>query len=143
MKRLFSPLVTLEAVQKRRGPFSDFLGVELVEVGSDFLKSKLTVRQDHLRSGGIMNGGVSLGIIETVGSTASACVLAETGENCLGIEVSANHLRTAKVGDVLTATARPIHVGRKMHVWEVSIENQDKKAVSSGRITMMIVDGQS
>lgn len=140
MKKIFHELVTVEAVQSRRGGFAKTLGIEFTEVGADYIRASMKVTELHLRGGGILNGGVSLGMIETVGSTAAGAAVALQKLETLGIQVSANHLRTARAGDVLTATAKAKHVGRKMHVWDVEIENQDQKPVCTGSITMMIVE---
>lgn len=141
MKCLFSPEVTLEAIQRSgKGTLAETLGIDFTEIGADSVKACVTVDTRHLRPGGIMNGGVSLAIIETVASVAARCTLAGAAKNSLGIEVSANHLHVAKPGDRLTATARPIHVGKSTHLWEVNIVNQNQKLVSSGRITLLIVD---
>lgn len=139
MTTLFSPQVSVEALQKRRGGFATQLGVTFTEVGTDFLRATLTVNEHHLRSGGIVNGGVFLSLVESVGSAASAAVVEPTGGHTLGIQVTANHLRTSRTGDILTVTARPKHIGQKTHIWDVSITNQDAKLISAGTITMLIV----
>ncbi len=142
MKKLFPPIVTLAAVQQgNQGTFGDFLGLEFMEVGTDFLKGKMAVDKRHLRPGGIMNGGVTLALVETVGSVAARCVIWGQDKNTLGIQVNASHLRIAKSGDVLWITARPTHIGRSTHLWDVAIENQDGKLVCTGRITLLVVEG--
>ena len=118
----------------------EVLGLRFSEVGPDFIKGTLTVDHRHLRPGGIMNGGISLVIIETLGSVASFCTLNSEKQNALGIQVTANHLRIANPGDVITGTATPIHIGKTTHIWDVNIENQNKKLISSGRITMLITE---
>lgn len=104
------------------------------------MTAKLMVDSRHLRPGGIVNGAVFLAIIETVGSVAGRCTLKSPDQNSVGIQVNANHLRTATIGDVLTAVARPAHIGRTTQLWDVSISNQQGKKVSSGRITLLVVD---
>ena len=116
------------------------LGIRFTEVGKDFLSGALTVDERHLRPGKIMNGGVSLALIETVGSMAAACLVDPEKQNPLGLQVSANHLSIAYPGDTVTATARPIHVGKSTHIWEVTITNQKQKVLCSGRITLFIAD---
>ena len=114
------------------------LGFHFTAVGKDFISGSLKVDQRHTRPGGIMNGGISLVIIETLGSVASFCTLNPKTQNALGIQVNANHLGISRPGDVLTGTAKPIHVGKSTHIWEVDIRNQDQKLISTGRITMLI-----
>ncbi len=141
MRKIFAPNVTLAAIKVGlKDTFAETLGLEMNEIGDDFLRGKITVDKRHLRPGSIMNGGVSLGLIETVGSIAARCVIHDQPKNSLGIQVSANHLQVARPGDVLTTTATAVHIGRSTHIWDVAIENQKGRLICSGRITMLIVD---
>ena len=115
-------------------------GLQFTEVGKDFIKGALVVDERHLRPGRIMNGGVSLVLIETLGSMSAACLVDIEKQNPLGIQVSANHLAIAYPGDTVTATSKPIHVGKTTHIWEVTITNQHDKVLCSGRITLLIAD---
>lgn len=140
MKSIFPSTVTLPDIQSSgKGTLSDTLALEFTELGSDFLKGALVVDKRHLRPGGIVNGGVYLAMIETVASVAARCVIHGQGKNSLGIQVSANHLGVAVPGDKLTATARPAHLGRTTHLWEVEIHNQKAKLLSKGTITLLLV----
>lgn len=141
MKTLFSPRVTLKAIQEQAGnDFATTIGLKFTELGPDFLTGKVVIDQRHLRPGAIMNGGVSLALIETVGSVAARCMIIGEPKNTLGIQVSASHLQIARPGDELSATARPVHVGRSTQIWDVAIVNQLGKLVSTGRITLLVVD---
>jgi 1,4-dihydroxy-2-naphthoyl-CoA hydrolase len=141
MKKTFSSEITVEAIEKSLvNTFADAINLHFVEVGADYLKARLRVSQAHTRPGGIMNGGVSLGIIETVGSVAARCMLHPLPKNSLGIQVNANHLRVVNLGDELTATASPVHIGRSTQLWDVTIVNQEGKEVSLGRITLLVVE---
>jgi 1,4-dihydroxy-2-naphthoyl-CoA hydrolase len=138
---VFASGVTLSLIQQgSKGTFAETLGLEFTELGPDFLRAALTVDARHLRPGGIVNGGVFLSILETVGSVAARCTIESPTKNSLGIQVSCNHLGVAVPGDRLIGTARPVHLGRSTHLWEVEIENQKGKVISSGRITLLIVD---
>jgi len=139
MKSIFPPSITLDAIRNTEAPFAETLGLRFTELGADYLKGEVTIDKRHLRPGGIMNGGVTLGVIETVGSTAARCVIHGQSKNSLGIQVNASHLLVASPGDTLTATARPIHLGRSTHLWDVNIENQNGRLVCTGRITLMVV----
>lgn len=122
------------------GQLPESFGIDIVEVSRESMTGTLTVDARHLRPGNIMNGGVSLVLIETIGS-ASACLFLDlTKQNAFGIQVSANHLAVAKPGDVLTAKSKAVHIGRTTHVWEITITNQLGKVVSTGRITMMVTE---
>ena len=138
----FSDKITLEALNGffSKDQLPESFGIKFTEIGRDFLKASLTVDERHLRPGKIMNGGVSLVLIETLGSISAACATDFTTKNFLGIQVSANHLSIAYPGDTLTATSSAIHVGKSTHLWEVTILNQNQKTICSGRITLLITD---
>ncbi len=139
-ERLFPESLTIDLLQSEsKNTFSDFLGVTFTEIGPDFMTATMKVEQKHLRPGGIMHGGVSLALIETVGSVAARCTLGESAVNTLGIQVSASHLAIARPGDILKTTAHALHVGRTTQAWDVTIQNNDGKTVSSGRITLLVV----
>ncbi len=139
-KTIFPPNVTLEAILTHTpNAFADILGLKFTRLGEDYLEGKMTVDHRHLRPGNIMNGGVSLALIETMGSVAARCAIYGEAKNTLGIQVNANHLAIAHPGDVLTITARPMHLGKSTHVWEVTILNQSDRVVSRGTITMMVI----
>ena len=140
MKAVFSPEITLQGIGlNSKNTFAEYLGLKFVEIGPDFLVGEMVVDGRHLRPGNIMNGGVSLALIETVGSVAARCALYHQGKNSLGIQVNANHLQMAKPGDRLRITAKAVHLGRTTHIWDVDIANQQSKLVSSGRITLLVV----
>jgi len=141
LKSIFAPEVTLESIkQEAKGTFTETLGLEFIELGAECLKGRIVVDGRHLRPGNIMNGGVSLGLIEAVGSTAARCVLGAQPKVSLGIQVNANHFAAAGPSEELTITAAAVHLGRTTHVWEVAIENQKGRLISSGRITLLVVD---
>ncbi|MFZ4713224.1 MAG: PaaI family thioesterase [Bacteriovoracaceae bacterium] len=141
MKPVFLPHITLDYLQRTftEGCLPQTFGIQFSELKNNTLSAELTVDDRHIRPGGIANGGVFLILIETVGSAASSCAIDFEKNNTLGINVTANHLRSAAKGDKLTATAKPVHVGRSTHLWEVDIVNQNGQLISSGRITMMII----
>lgn len=126
-----------------KGQLPEAFGIEIVEVSEDSMTGKLTVDERHLRPGNIMNGGVSLVLIETLGSFSSYLHIDPERQNAFGIQVSANHLSIAKPGDVLLAKSSPVHIGKTTQIWDVNITNQRNKLVSSGRITMLITEIRS
>ncbi len=136
--------ITAELLEKHyRGNVSDQFGIHFTNVGPDFVEGTMKVDERQRRTGGIMNGGVSLLLVETFGSVGACCMIDYPKQNALGIQVSANHLGIAKSGDTLTVIARPVHTGKTTHVWNVEIKNQAGKPISSGRITLLIVAGQA
>lgn len=132
----------LESIRKHsiKGQLPEAFGIDIVEVGENYMTGQLKVDERHLRPGNIMNGGVSLVLIETLGSFSSYLHIDPKTQNAFGINVTANHLSIAKPGDVLTAKSSPVHIGRTTQVWDVNITNQNGKLVSSGRITMLVTE---
>jgi 1,4-dihydroxy-2-naphthoyl-CoA hydrolase len=123
-----------------KGQLPETFGIDIIEAGKSFIVGQLKVDQRHLRPGNVMNGGVSLVLIETVGSISSYLYIDPKRQNAFGIQVSANHLAIARHGDVLTARSSAVHIGRTTQVWEVEIKNQNDKIVSSGRITLLVTE---
>jgi len=138
----FPPSLTLEQLNLVffSNRLSVDLGIRLTALRADALEGEMSVDERHLRPGGIMNGGISLLLIETFGSIATAATLDFPRQNALGIQVSANHLAIARPGDQLRIVAQPVHVGRTTQIWEVSIRNETDRLVCSGRITMLVTD---
>lgn len=114
------------------------MAINLSAVSEHSVSLELKVDDQHLRPGKIMNGGVSLLLIETAGSYSSYRKLDTEKQNALGIQVNANHLGIAFKGDILTATSTSVHLGKTTHVWDVNISNQNGKLISSGRVTLLI-----
>lgn len=123
-----------------KGQLPESFGIQIVELGDDFVVGTLTVDERHLRPGNIMNGGVSLVLIETMGSISSCLFLDLDKQNSFGIQVNANHISIAKPADILTARSQKVHIGKTTQIWDVNITNQKGKLVSSGRITMLVTD---
>lgn len=136
------PEITLEHAREifAQDKLSHHFGIDFIEVGPDYMVARMTVDERHLRPGNIMNGGVNLVLIETVGSASSYLRLDLSKQNALGIQVSANHLSIARPGDKLLARSKTIHLGKTTHIWEVNITNEKDKVISTGRITMLITD---
>lgn len=123
-----------------KGQLPETFGIDLVDVEDNSLTMKLVVDERHLRPGNIMNGGVSLVLIETVGSMSSFLFINPEKQNSFGIQISANHLSIARPGDELTAKSTAVHIGRTTQIWDVNITNQKGKLVSSGRLTMLVTE---
>jgi 1,4-dihydroxy-2-naphthoyl-CoA hydrolase len=134
--------LTLEKIQKSftEGQLPEAFGISITEINDASVTGTLTVDQKHLRPGKIMNGGVSLVLIETLGSVSSCLYIDLEKQNAFGIQVSANHISIARPGDQLSARSTAVHIGKTTHIWDVEIKNQNGKVVSSGRITMLVTD---
>jgi uncharacterized protein (TIGR00369 family) len=113
------------------------LGIEFVEVGDDFLVARVPVNRQTCQPYGLLHGGVSVVLAETLGSIGAAyCVPA--GTKVVGLDVNANHLRAVSQGWV-TATARPVHLGRRTQVWQIELRDDQDKAVCVSRLTMAVL----
>lgn len=137
--------LTLEKIKDHsiKGQLPENFGIDIVEVGENYIVGELTVDERHLRPGNIMNGGVSLVLIETIGSFSSQLFLNQEKQNAFGIQVSANHISVARPGDKLTSKSFPVHIGKTTHIWDVNITNQNGKLISNGKITMLITENKN
>ena len=121
------------------GTLMETFGIEYTEAGEKSLSCRMTVGDNMMRPGGIVHGGATMALIETVGSSASLLFMDPEKEVVLGIDVSANHVRTGRKGDVLTATAKAIHIGRSTQLWQVKVVNQDGRLISHGKVTNIVM----
>jgi uncharacterized protein (TIGR00369 family) len=113
------------------------LGIEFTEVGADFVRATMPVDARTRQPYGLLHGGASVLLAETLGSTAGGlCV--EEGQGVVGIEINANHLAGVREGSV-TGTARPLHVGRSTQVWEIRIEDDHGRRACISRLTLAVV----
>jgi 1,4-dihydroxy-2-naphthoyl-CoA hydrolase len=122
-----------------KNTMSEFLEMEFVEIGNDFLKMQMPVTNKTKRPFGILHGGASVALAETVGSFASALVVDSSLKNCVGLEINANHIKSVSDGFVI-ATCKPIHLGRSTHVWDIQIHSHEQKLICISRLTVAILD---
>ncbi len=115
------------------------LGIVVTEIGDDFLRGTMPVTPAHHQPAGILHGGASVSLAETLGSIAAACTLDLTKEYPVGIEINANHIRSVSDGQV-TGTARPLHIGRTTQVWEIHICDDDDRLTCISRLTVAILE---
>jgi 1,4-dihydroxy-2-naphthoyl-CoA hydrolase len=112
--------------------------MEWVELGPDFLKMRMPVDERTKQPYGLLHGGASCALAETVGSVASHLVMDAEKFICVGLEINANHLRSAKQGFV-TATTTPLHLGSSTHVWDIKIHDEEEKLICVSRLTVAIL----
>ena len=117
------------------------LDIRITELGDDYLRGTMPVDDRTRQPYGILHGGASVALAETLGSTA-AMLCCEDGRAAVGLEINANHLRAVREGTV-TGTARPIHIGRSTQVWEIRIENEAGDLTCVSRLTMAVVPGDA
>ena len=115
------------------------LGIEWVEMGKDYLIARMPVDARTHQPFGILHGGASVVLAETLGSTAAwLCLDDPTKQKAVGLEINANHIRAVASGWVY-GKATPLHIGRTTQVWEIKITNEEGKLVCISRITMAII----
>ena len=129
-------LDTLE--EKGKGTMNDFLGIEFTEIGKDYLRAKMPVNEKTRQAYGILHGGASVALAETLGSIASSLVLNPATHYCVGMEINANHIRSVGEGFV-HGVASPLHLGRQSHVWDIKIADDQGKLVCVSRLTVAIL----
>jgi 1,4-dihydroxy-2-naphthoyl-CoA hydrolase len=112
------------------------LGIEFLEVGDDFLRARAPVDSRTRQPVGILHGGISVLLAETLGSCGAACA-SPPPHRSVGIDINANHIRSVSEGWV-TGVARPVHIGRTTHVWQIDLTNDNGQLTCVSRITLMI-----
>lgn len=119
------------------GTMGEHVGLEFTEVGEDFIKATLPVDHRTQQPYGLLHGGASCVLAETLGSVASAMVVDHDQYMTLGIEINANHMRAMTEGPV-TGTCKPLQLGRTLHVWEIRITDTRDRLCCVSRLTVMV-----
>jgi len=117
------------------------LGIQFTEIGDDYVKATMPVDHRTHQPMGILHGGASVLLAETLGSMAANQCVDPSKKYCVGLEINANHMRTARNG-LVTGTAKPIHLGKSTHVWEIRIEDEQGRPICISRLTMAVQDRQ-
>ena len=115
------------------------LGIKIVEVGDDYIKATMPVDHRTRQPFGILHGGASVVLAESLGSFASYLIIKSEDQIGAGIEVNANHIRSVSEG-IVTGIVRPIHLGNQLHVWEIKIRDQKNKLICISRLTVAIIN---
>jgi 1,4-dihydroxy-2-naphthoyl-CoA hydrolase len=121
-----------------KGTMGEHIGIEWVALGEDFLSARMPVDHRTRQPYGLLHGGASVALAETVGSVAAAMVIDSNKFYCVGLEINANHVRSARDGYV-TGIAKPIHMGASTHVWDIKIYDEREKLVCVSRLTVAIL----
>jgi 1,4-dihydroxy-2-naphthoyl-CoA hydrolase len=114
------------------------LGIRITAIGDDWLQGTMPVDQRTHQPYGLLHGGASVALAETLGSTAAMLTLDPEKELAVGLDINANHIRGVRSGTV-TGTAKALHLGRTTQVWEIRIENEEGALVCISRITMAVI----
>jgi 1,4-dihydroxy-2-naphthoyl-CoA hydrolase len=121
-----------------KGTIDEHLDIKITDVGDDYITGTMPANSRTFQPYGIVHGGANVVLAETLGSLGGAHVIDMATARCLGQEVSATHLRPVSSG-LVTGTARPIHLGRRSHVWEVRLTNDQGKLTCIAKLILAIV----
>ena len=137
-KQIFSPDATLEFMKTScRDTMVEYLGIEFLEVGLDFIIARMPVDHRTVQPLGLLHGGASVALAETLGSMAGWCCVNRTTHEVLGIEINANHVGGMRSGFVY-GTATPVHLGRTTQVWAIHIRDENGRLVCISRHTLAV-----
>lgn len=135
----FQKLSLAELNQQSDNTILEVLGIEITEIGKDFVKARMPVDQRTHQPAGLLHGGASVTLAESLGSIGAFLTLDPQKQQCVGIEINANHIKAVRNGFV-EGLARPLHIGRSTQIWEIRISNQANELVCISRITMGILN---
>ena len=138
---MFTTQITLDAIHSlSNNTIAQHLGIEFLEIGADYLVARMPVDHRTHQPFGILHGGASVVLAETLGSIASyLCLKDPKKQHAVGLEINANHIRSVKTGFVYGKVI-PIHIGRSTQICEIKITNEENKIVCISRLTVAIVD---
>lgn len=122
-----------------KGTLVEHLGIEVTAIGDDFLTARMPVDQRTVQPHGLLHGGASVALAETLGSIAAALCVNGAEKVCVGLEINANHVRSARSGYVI-GTARPLHIGGTTQVWQTQIVDEQERLVCVSRMTLAVLD---
>lgn len=135
----FKKDLTIEEIQPLgKNTMGEHLGMLFTEVGEDYLKATMPVDHRTKQPYGLLHGGASVALAETLGSVGAALVVDHTKLICVGQEINANHLRSVRSGYV-TGIAKPVHIGASSQVWEIKIYDEREKLVCISRLTVAVL----
>jgi len=131
---------SLETINARsRGTLVSQLGFEFIAAGDDYMSARMPVDERTRQPAGVLHGGASVALAETLASWAATFVVDPQKHHCVGLEINANHVRAVGAGWV-TGTARPLHLGRSTQIWEVRIVDEQQRLVCVSRVTMAVLE---
>ena len=135
----FRPFTIADVARLRKGTMVEHIGIEITEIGEDFLRGTMPVDARTRQAMGLLHGGASVALAETLGSIAGAMMIDLGRQSVVGLEINASHVRAVRSGFV-TGTARPVNIGRRVQVWQVDIANAAGKPVCITRLTLFVLD---
>jgi len=140
MKIWTKPFNIDDMTESRTGTMASFLGIEFIEIGDDFVRARMPVDERTKQPMGIMHGGASCVLAETVASVAAQyCVTPPDEKLCVGLEINTSHVKMANTDWVL-ATAKAVHIGQSTQLWEIEIHNEKNQLVSLSRLRLAVLN---
>jgi 1,4-dihydroxy-2-naphthoyl-CoA hydrolase len=137
---IWTVAATLEQLNQRgQGNMLSHLGIEFLEINEDSLKARMPVDKRTIQPAGILHGGASATLAETLGSMAANLCIDTAKKVCVGMEINANHVRPVSSGWV-TGVVTPVHVGKSTQIWQIRIEDEAGKLVCISRLTLAVID---
>lgn len=137
----FRPYTLDELQRLNTGSLAGHLDIRFTEIGPDYLRGTMPVDERTRQPFGLLHGGASVSLAETLGSVAANCCVDGPKFYCVGQEINANHLRSARSGQV-TGTARPVHLGSRSQVWDIRIEDDQGRLTCVSRLTMSVLESR-
>jgi len=134
-----SPFTLAELNAHAENTIVRHIGIVFTHIGEDSLEATMPVDHRTHQPYGMLHGGASVTLAETLGSMAAVLCLDRSKQFAVGLEINANHIRSVRQG-IVTGVAKPIHIGKKTQVWEIRISNEEKELVCLSRITMAVLD---
>lgn len=134
---------SLDAVNAfSKDTLAEHLGIEITAIGDDFITAKMPVDRRTVQPHGLLHGGASVVLAETLGSIAATLCVNPAEKICVGLEINANHVRAARAGYVF-GTVRPIHIGGSTQIWQTQIYDETERLVCISRLTVAVLDRKS
>ncbi len=131
---------TLEAINSfGTNCMPGYLDIEFTEYGDDYIMATMPVKPQNKQPMGLLHGGASVVLAETIGSVAGLLCVESTNKTTVGVEINANHLKAVRSG-IVTATARPVRIGRNIQVWNIEIRDEAGDLSCVSRFTLAVVD---
>ncbi len=130
---------TIDQVRFFGASMPQHIGIEFTELGDDYIRARMPVDDRTKQPYGILHGGASVALAETLGSTGAGLAVDRKKFRVVGQEINANHVRAVSSGWVI-GTARPVHIGRRSHIWEIRITDEQDRLVCISRITMFVLE---
>jgi 1,4-dihydroxy-2-naphthoyl-CoA hydrolase len=134
----FSKIPIQEMNNMHKNTLMETLGIDFTHAGENFLVAKMPVTSSHHQPMGLLHGGATAALIETIGSMGSAMTCDLSKEAPVGLELNVNHIRGVKEGEVI-GSGKLIHKGRSTHVWQVDVHTVEHLLIATGRLTVMII----